>query len=231
MGGSEKQRPPAVNGILRQSTGSRAAAKTLKSRIGILNGREGIGVRNQNQFTEHPNFQRADLPRALDNGPVPVESKPQPESPDALLVIGYGSTLRGDDGVGPAVADLVEAHHVPGVQTLACHQLTPELADPIAKARLVIFVDASMDLPDDQVRVSRVLPEASHQVMVHTASPGGLLHLARSVFEACPPAWIVEIPVAEMGIGEHLSPVAQRGVAQATRKVLDLLKSETPAQE
>ena len=142
-----------------------------------------------------------------------------------MLVIGYGSTLRGDDGVGPAVAELIEARQVEGVQVIACHQLTPELADPISRARLVIFVDASMDLPDDAVRVSQVLPKASHQVMVHTASPGGLLHLARSVFNAFPTAWVVEIPVAEMGIGEQLSSVAQRGVDQAVARVLELLSS------
>ncbi|MCU0770389.1 MAG: hydrogenase maturation protease [Verrucomicrobia bacterium] len=142
------------------------------------------------------------------------------------LVIGYGSTLRGDDGVGPAAAECLEARRLTGVQTIACHQLTPELADPISRARLVVFIDASTDLADPVVRVSRVFPEAAHQVMVHTASPGGLLHLARSVFNACPPAWVVEIPVAEMGIGEHLSPLAQAGVEQAVVKVLELLKPE-----
>ena len=35
----------------------------------------------------------------------PANSSPRP----VLLVIGYGNTLRGDDGVGPRVADAVEA--------------------------------------------------------------------------------------------------------------------------
>lgn len=143
------------------------------------------------------------------------------------LIIGYGSTLRGDDGVGPAVAELIEAEQIEGVQVIACHQLTPELADPISQARRAIFVDASIDLPDDVVRVSKVDPEATHQVMVHTASPGGLLHLAQSVFNACPTAWLVEIPVAEMGIGEELSPFAQRGVEQAVTRVLELVRSSS----
>ena len=147
----------------------------------------------------------------------------QPAIPMPALIIGYGSTLRGDDGVGPAVAELIEARNLPGVDVIACHQLTPELADPISKVRSVIFVDAALELPEDQVRVSRVEPEAAHQVMVHTASPGGLLHLARSVFNACPAAWLVEIPVAEMGIGEQLSPFAQQGVEQAVTKVLELI--------
>ena len=31
-----------------------------------------------------------------------------------LLVIGYGNTLRGDDGVGPRVAEAVEKLNLPG---------------------------------------------------------------------------------------------------------------------
>lgn len=156
---------------------------------------------------------------------VPTESRKDSEQAGPILIIGYGSTLRGDDGVGPAVAELIEAKNLEAVQVIACHQLTPELADPISKTRRVIFVDASIDLPDDAVRVSRVEPEAAHQVMVHTASPGGLLHLARSVFNACPTAWLVEIPVAEMGIGEELSPFAQHGVERAVTKVLELVRA------
>ena len=43
-----------------------------------------------------------------------------------FLVIGYGNTLRGDDGVGPRVAVAVEDLQLPGVRTLVCQLLTPE---------------------------------------------------------------------------------------------------------
>ena len=64
-----------------------------------------------------------------------------------LLVIGYGNTLRGDDGVGPKVAEAVEALQLPGVRTLVCQQLSPEHAEPISRARVVVFVDAAVDAP------------------------------------------------------------------------------------
>ena len=35
-----------------------------------------------------------------------------------FLVIGYGNTLRGDDGVGPRVAEAIEKLNLPGVRTL-----------------------------------------------------------------------------------------------------------------
>jgi len=155
-----------------------------------------------------------------------TDQTPRTGQSGPVLIIGYGSTLRGDDGVGPAVAELVEAKRLAGVQVIACHQLTPELADPISQARTVIFVDAAMDLPGEVVQVSKIEPEGQHQVMVHTASPGGLLHLARSVFGQCPEAWLVAIPVAEMGIGEQLSPVAQLGVKCAVTRVVDLIQGD-----
>ena len=43
--------------------------------------------------------------------------------------------LRGDDGVGPRVAEAVGHLRLPGVRTLICPLLSPELAEPISRAR------------------------------------------------------------------------------------------------
>jgi hypothetical protein len=59
-----------------------------------------------------------------------------------VLVIGYGNTLRGDDGVGYQVAETVAEWQLPQVRSIAVHQLLPELAADIAEVDLVIFVDA-----------------------------------------------------------------------------------------
>ena len=61
------------------------------------------------------------------------------------LVIGYGNTLRGDDGVGQKVAEVIASLGLSGIRALSCHQLTPELADPISEVRMVVFVDATVD--------------------------------------------------------------------------------------
>jgi len=150
----------------------------------------------------------------------------EPKVPDApVLVIGYGSTLRGDDGVGPRVAELLEAKCLEGVRIITRHQLTPELAEPISRARLVIFVDAELNLPDEEVRVKPVRPGGGAQVMVHTTDPSGLLQLASAVFGAQPTAWTVGIPVTDMGIGEELSATALRGVEKAAAKIEELVKA------
>lgn len=50
--------------------------------------------------------------------------------------------MRGDDGVGPAVAEGVERLGLPGVRVEVCHQLTPEWACRVSEAAGVVFVDA-----------------------------------------------------------------------------------------
>jgi hypothetical protein len=68
-----------------------------------------------------------------------------------ILLIGYGNELRGDDGVGPYVAREIDRRDLPGVRTFALHQLAPELAEEIAGADGVIFVDAEECGASDEI--------------------------------------------------------------------------------
>lgn len=138
-----------------------------------------------------------------------------------LLVIGYGNTLRGDDGVGPRVVEAAAALDLPNVQTLSCDLLTPELADPIAQAKLVVFVDAAIDAPRE-VQLRPLAPAESSQIMAHAADPRTLLALARDVFGRAPEAWWLTIPIENTGIGEQLSDLAMKGVAIAVEKIWQL---------
>ena len=58
------------------------------------------------------------------------------------LVIGYGSDLRGDDGLGRRAALAVAALEMAGATVMSVHQLTPELAEPLAGVDGAIFLDA-----------------------------------------------------------------------------------------
>jgi hydrogenase maturation protease len=135
-----------------------------------------------------------------------------------LLVIGYGNTLRSDDGVGRRVVEALAALNLTGVRTLACDLLTPELADPIAKTDAVVFVDAAVDAPR-KVQLRALEPAASSQIMAHAADPRTMLALARDVFGHAPRAWWLTIPIENMGVGEPLSALAQRGLERAVEEV------------
>jgi hydrogenase maturation protease len=145
---------------------------------------------------------------------------------ESVWVIGYGNTLRRDDGVGPKVADAVAALALPGVQALACPQLTPELAEPISQARLVVFVDAAVDLPRE-VRFRKLTPAESSQIMAHAADPRTMLALARDVFGRAPEAWWLTIPAEDLGFGEELSAAAKAGLKNALDKILELVARQS----
>ena len=143
------------------------------------------------------------------------------ESPAGLLIIGYGNTLRRDDGVGPKVADAVAELALPGVHALACPLLTPELADPVSRARVAVFVDAAVDAPRE-VQLRKLVPADTSQLMAHAASPATLLALARDVFGHAPEAWLLTIPAENIGIGEELSAFTRRGLKTALAKIKKL---------
>ena len=59
--------------------------------------------------------------------------------------------------------------------------------------------------------------------MAHAASPPTLLALARDVFGHAPEAWLITVPVEDLGMGEELSPLAQRGFKRAVLVLADRL--------
>ena len=143
----------------------------------------------------------------------------QPTEPArGLLVIGYGNELRGDDGVGPKVAAAVEALQLPGVRTLICQQLSPEHAEPVSQARVVVFVDAAVDTPRE-VQFRKLEPAGSSQLLAHAADPRTMLALARDVFGQYPEAWWLTIPAENTGFSEELSPSVRHGLREAVEKI------------
>ena len=138
-------------------------------------------------------------------------------------VVGYGNELRSDDGAGPAVARAVAAWEQPGVCGLACHQLTPELAEPLARAAGVIFVDAAVG-EDAAPRIRELVPAEDAPFGSHTMHPGALLALARRLFGRAPPAWLVTLPVANLDHGDTLSPTARAGVEWALGEIRHRLR-------
>src|SRR5262245_15481422 len=98
------------------------------------------------------------------------------------LVIAYGNSLRGDDGVGVATGARIEQWQGPGVAVVAVQQLVPELIAEIGAADRVLFVDASetyrVNAPFALVSVG---PEPSDYVLGHHETPGRLLALAEKL--------------------------------------------------
>ena len=132
------------------------------------------------------------------------------------LVIGIGNPTRGDDGAGLQVVTAL-ARLVPWAHYRVVHQLTPELAEDIAAAREVIFVDASVEA---EVLLFFPLEPAPVSPESHVSSPGALLALAAQVSGCTPPlATAVAIPASSLAFSEELSLVTQRWVRVAISRL------------
>ncbi|MEI7645614.1 MAG: hydrogenase maturation protease [Chloroflexales bacterium] len=139
------------------------------------------------------------------------------------IIIGYGSTLRGDDAAGPRVATAAARWDLACVYTIVAHQLTPELAEPLAQARLAIFVDARAGAGG--VRLRPLSPAtALSSLGMHIGDPAALLALALALYGRAPRAWLITLPAHSFDLGAALSPHTRRSLAVARRRIRRLLK-------
>jgi hydrogenase maturation protease len=141
----------------------------------------------------------------------------------SVLVLGYGNELRGDDAVGPRIAEAVAGWDKPGVRALAVTQLTPELADALAGVERVIFVDACAEAG---VSVRSLHPADGHARLGHVSDPRWLLALAELLHGRAPAAWLVTVPGRDFALGASLTPAAEEGIAAALRQIARLLHGD-----
>jgi hydrogenase maturation protease len=121
------------------------------------------------------------------------------------LVVGYGSPLRGDDAVGWHVAQLLQADRtLTGVTVLTRHQLTPELAEDMAGADVVVLVDAST-APAGTVSVAPVVPVDPGSALSHEVTPAALLALAERLYGRAPRAFVLSVGASSFAPDPGLS--------------------------
>lgn len=142
-----------------------------------------------------------------------------------VLVIGFGNSLRGDDGVGARVVERIAARRWSQTVTLTATQLVPELATVVASAAGVIFVDACVD--QEAVEVRELTPACPLSRRIHDTGPRELLALARTCYGRAPSAWLVLVPGREFGFVEGLSAATERHADMAVREIESLVEMIT----
>lgn len=138
-----------------------------------------------------------------------------------LLIIAYGNTLRGDDGAGPALGELVERRcrgRSMEARLLLCHQLTPELVMELIRPGIaqVLFCDARVPIPGDDnrgVAFKPLKPGGGGTTIGHHLSPETLLLLAKGLYQCEIPAWQLTVPGYTFEVGQSFS--------RSTRQALD----------
>ncbi len=140
-----------------------------------------------------------------------------------MLVVGYGNTLRSDDGAGIRAAELIASRH-PATDCITVHELHPELADALAGHDVVVFLDASVRVRE--VTATTLDPsDQSDPTDTHAHSPQSLLNLCWTLYGKKPIlCTLIEIPAVILDFGEELSPTTREAVSHAVEIAGTLMK-------
>jgi hydrogenase maturation protease len=139
---------------------------------------------------------------ACEAADVPEEAA----SVQRVVVIGYGNSLRGDDGFGRLAAELIEQRHLPGLEVIVSHQLGPELAQPLSEADHAVFLDAEATQRPGVLRAAAVEPhDLAGSSVSHHLDPGSLIALTRAVYGRTPSATLITAPARNFRHGAAIS--------------------------
>lgn len=136
------------------------------------------------------------------------------------LVFAWGNPGRGDDALGPALAERLAAA-LPahpewgGVDILTDFQLQPEHALDLADRQRVVFVDASVSCVPPFV-FEPLRPVRNFGYTTHAMQPEALLAVFRQI-SGCepPPAWLLTVRGYAFALGDPLSPDARTNLEAA----------------
>ena len=142
-----------------------------------------------------------------------------------LLIIGIGNALRMDDDLGRRAALRLADRFANDdeVEVIDCHQLTPELAQAVAEAEEVIFLDAAVDGTPGEVNVRDLPPtDQTNPYDTHLLSPQELVDLSGRLYGKRPLARLVTLTGKHFGFGEELSSEVVRGLDRMEDEVVSL---------
>ena len=136
-----------------------------------------------------------------------------------VLILACGNTLRSDDGIGPWLAQWAEEkfRDDPAIRVVSRQQWTPDLAQDIAQAESVLFIDCSIESEPGSVRILEVEPTAAKQgVATHHLGASELLTIARDLYNSQPRhASLLTIGASSTELGETFSDLVLDTIPQA----------------
>ncbi len=141
------------------------------------------------------------------------------------LLVGYGNPARTDDALGWELAKSL-------AQGLSCadlrltQQLGPELAEDMARHRLVLLADASDAGPAVLLRRLDAPAPGRVEATSHHTGPEALLSLVRILFHARCQCWLLTVRAESMEMGEGLSRPAQARLLAAVALARPILESQ-----
>ncbi len=141
-----------------------------------------------------------------------------------VLLIGYGNTIRSDDGAGYRAAELIESLY-PEVDVIISHDLKPEYSEAIANHEIIFFVDASID--SNKLEIKKVDPENfSIDLQTHFSNPQSLITQSILIYNKKPSeVYLVKLPAYNFDFGEMLSVETKKSIDDFIKWFYEFLKT------
>jgi hydrogenase maturation protease len=142
------------------------------------------------------------------------------------LVLACGNSQRGDDGAALQAVDyLRHDRSYPVAEFYCAPQWTPELAEPISQAEIVIFVDAAVGALPGSIACWQLHPSAGALLAgTHHISPEFLLLLAEELYGKRPAkAYCVTITGGSFEFKETLSDPVRGAIPRLVERIKALL--------
>jgi hydrogenase maturation protease len=141
--------------------------------------------------------------------------------PVRCLILACGNTLRSDDGVGPWLAAWAEEQFRanPAIRVVSRQQWTPDLAEEVAQAKSVLFIDCAIDAAPGELRIVTVNPAISIPALAtHHVGAAELLSLGRELYDSLPrEALLLTLGAGSTEIGENFSKSVNDALPKACR--------------
>ena len=140
-----------------------------------------------------------------------------------VLVLGYGNPGRQDDGLGPAVAERIEALGWSNVTAQDNYQLNIEDALDVADHDVVWFVDAAR-AGASPFSIEKLARAATLEFTSHLVRPEAILAMAHQYYGASPEAFLLAVRGYEFAFIEALTPAAADNLRSAVEMLIERLR-------
>lgn len=164
---------------------------------------------------------------------VPEAVHASPGARPRVVVLACGNPSRGDDGLGPALLDRLEAAapglaHRCDLALLSDFQFQVEHALDLEGRDLALFIDASVACAAP-CELQRLVPAPDGSFTTHALSPAAVLHVYQGIRgQEPPPSYLLGIRGLAFELGAPLGPQALAHLEAAWSLLRRLLEDPRP---
>ena len=143
-----------------------------------------------------------------------------------ITIIGYGNTLRGDDGIGAYVVELLknEIKNQDQIILKTLHQVDISEAEELSESDYIFFIDVQNGKYEEDVHIKKIDPKPVEMSFTsHIISLSALLYAIQNIYNKFPVAYLCAIKGEKFDFDNQISIEAKFRAKEAVKKILQFL--------